>query len=284
MVSALTKLANGNLELTITIPQSEIKAAEEKVLQQEAREITVKGFRKGKAPLNLVKQKLDKKILYEKVIKALIPKVYLEAVKEHQLKPIISPEVKITNLEENKDWQIKAITCQWPTVELGDYRQEIKKAFAGEKIWTPEKAKEIPEKPNQEDKTAKLFKVLLEHIKVKAPEILIEQEVQRMLSRLVNQTSQVGLTIEQYLASIKKTSQQLRADYRKQAEETLKLEFILAKIGEREKVTVPEAEVDKMIATIPDEKTRDSLKSPQQRQYIKQIIQKRKIIDNLLNL
>ena len=284
MISALNKLPDGTIELTITIPWQKVRVAYEQTLNQFASEMEIKGFRKGKAPLKIVEQNVDKNKVYEEALKKLIPQVYVEAVKEHKAKPIINPEIKILKLEEGKDWQIQAVTCELPEIKLGDYQAEVRKALAVEKIWTPGKAKETPAAVSQEGKTGQIFKALLENVKFELPKILIDHEVNQMLSRLIDQTSQVGLTIEQYLTSVKKTNEQLQNEYRKQAQQTLRLEFILAKIADEEKIIISDAEIEKMIAAVPDEKTKEGLKSPQQQEYIKQILRKRKIIDNLLKL
>ena len=283
MISALNKLPDGTIELTITIPLKRVKTSYDEVLKKQAAKVEIKGFRKGKAPQKLVEQKIGKNALYEEVLKTLIPQVYTETVKEQNIKPILNPQIKVVSLQEGKDWQIKALTCELPEVKLGDYRVEIKKQLAPGKIWTPDKEKQT-NKLTREDKIAQIFKVLAGNIQIKLPEILVEQEVNRMFSRLIDQTNQLGLTVEQYLTSTSKTNQQLRDEYRKQAEETLKLELVLAQIAEKEKVTVTEAEIEKMIEAVPDEKVRIGLKTPDQQIYIRQLLRKRKVIDNLLKL
>lgn len=280
MISALNKLADGTIELTITIPTSRVKAAYQKTLMQLAGKAEIKGFRKGKAPLKLVEEKIGQQTLNEEVLKALIPEVYLEAVKEHQLKPVMSPQVQVTPLTENKDWQVKAITCELPPVKLDKYKDEVKKALATTKIWVPGKDKKEP-KISEEEKLAKVFQALLKSCPVFLPKILTDEEVNRMLSRLLDQTNKLGLTVEQYLASAGKTSEQLRTEYRQQAEQTLKLELILAAIADDQKIEIPEAEVEKFLQAIPDEATRKSFDNHQQHLYLKQLLRKRQVIDSL---
>lgn len=283
MISALNRLADGTIELTITIPTSRVKAAYQKTLMQLAGKAEIKGFRKGKAPLKLVEEKIGQQTLNEEVLKALIPEVYLEAVKEHQLKPVMSPQVQVTSLAENKDWQVKAITCELPPVKLDKYKDEVKKALATAKIWVPGKDKKEP-KVSEEEKLAKVFQTLLKSCPVSLPKILADEEVNRMLSRLLDQTNKLGLTVEQYLASAGKTSEQLREEYRQQAEQTLKLELILAAIADDQKIEITEAEVEKFLRAIPDETTRKSFDNPQQHLYLKQLLRKRQVIDSLSKL
>lgn len=296
MTSALNKLPDGTIELTITIPRKRVSKSYDKIVQRLAETVELKGFRKGKAPKKLVKEKLDKNKVYEEVLKELIPQVYVEVIKEHKLTPIINPRVQVVSLEEGKDWVIKAVTCELPKVKLGDYKGAVGKTLAAEKIWTPgkdatadnaisKKSREAGEGAEKRDKRlGKIFDALLETVKVEVPAMLIEDEINRMLSRLLDQTNRLGLTVEQYLASVGKTSEQLRAEYRKTAEEQIKLELILSAIADEQGVKIKEAEVEAMIKATPDEKARQALDTPAQRAYIRQILRKRAIIDNLLKL
>lgn len=284
MISALNKQTDGTLELTITVPKKRVAAAYKKTLSQLVKETEVKGFRKGKAPLKKVEDKIGKTKIYEEVLKSLIPEVYVEAVKEQNVKPIINPQISVISLEEGKDWQIKATTCELPELKLGDYKGEIKKALASEKIWVPGKDKEEKTEKEESDRLRKIFQILLKTIKIQIPELLIQEEVNRMLSRLVDQTGRLGLTVEQYLASIGKTSEQIRQEYRQQAEESLKLELILSAIADKEKAQVSDSEVQKMIDAAPDEKAKKAMETPTQRAYIRQLLRKRKAIDKLTKL
>ena len=225
MTTALNRLTDGTIELTINIPRVKVKREYERAIEEMVKQTEIKGFRKGKAPRNLVEEKADKNKIYEEVLKNLVPEVYLEAVREHNLKPIVNPQVRVISLEENKDWQIQAVTCEQPKTELGDYKIAIKGETAASKILVPGK-KETPEKEKEEQVLAKIFRALLKTVKTTIPKILITEEVNRMLARLVDQTSKLGLSIEQYLSKIGKTGDQLMAEYTQQAEETLKLELI----------------------------------------------------------
>jgi FKBP-type peptidyl-prolyl cis-trans isomerase (trigger factor) len=283
MTSALNRLENGNLELTINIPWKRIKTSSQQILEKLAKETVLKGFRQGKAPIELVEKQIGKEKLYQETLKEILPQIYLEAIKEHQLKPIVNPQISVNSLAEGKDWQIKAITCELPKVELVNYKEEVRKALASEKIWTPGKDKK-PAPENENQKLDKIFKALLENIKLNLPEILLQEEVNRMLSRLVDQTARLGLTVEQYLASSGKTQEKIKEEYTQQAQETLKLELILSAIADKEKIEISDSEVEKMIAAIPEEETKKAFKSQEQKAYIRQLLRKRKVIDSLTKL
>lgn len=286
MSSAINKLQDGTIELTINIPWRRIQQAYDKNIEMVAKEANIKGFRKGKAPKKVVEKNIDKQTVYQEVLKSLITDLYVETIKEHQLKPIVNPQINVTSMEDGKDWQVKAVTCEFPKIELGDYKQAVKKELAADKIWVPGKDKEDKEKkPDSENqKLDKIFKALLENVKFSIPTILLQEEVNRMLSRLIEQTSKLGLTVEQYLTSIGKNSDQIKEEYQQQAEQTLKLELILSAIADEQKIQVTDQEVQKMIDAIPEENSRKAFEKEEQKIYIRQLLRKRQAIDNLSKL
>jgi FKBP-type peptidyl-prolyl cis-trans isomerase (trigger factor) len=283
MISALNRLEDNTLELTITIPWKMVAEAYQESLKSLSQKATIKGFRKGKAPLKIVEEKLGKQEIYEEVLKDILPKVYLEAVKEHNLKPVVNPQITVISLEQDKDWQVKAATCELPQLELGDYKEAIKKNLSSEKIWVPGKDKE-PSQENENQRLEKIFQALLGSVKIKLPTILLQEEVNRMLSRLIDQTARLGLTVEQYLSSAGKTTEMIKKEYQDQAEQTLKLELILSEIADKEKVDIKEEQIDKMIDSIPDQELKKSFDNQEQRAYVRQLLRKRQVIDNLSKL
>jgi len=83
MTSALNRLENGNLELTINIPWKRIKTSSQQILEKLAKETVLKGFRQGKAPIELVEKQIGKEKLYQETLK----KSYLKSTLK-QLKSI----------------------------------------------------------------------------------------------------------------------------------------------------------------------------------------------------
>jgi len=286
MSSAVNKIQDGTIELTINIPWRRVQQAYDKNIETVAKEANVKGFRKGKAPKKVVEKNIDKQAVYQEILKSLITDLYVETIKEHQLKPIVNPQISVNSMEEGKDWQIKAVTCEFPKIELGDYKQAVKKELAVDKIWVPGKDKENKEKAtdNENQKLDKVFKALLENVKFSIPAVLLQEEVNRMLSRLIEQTSKLGLTVEQYLTSIGKNPDQIKEEYQQQAEQTLKLELILSAIADDQKIEIADQEVQKMIDAIPEENTKKAFEKEEQKIYIRQLLRKRQAIDNLSKL
>ena len=284
--SRVKRLENGNLEIMITIPRETIAAEYQKALTKLAKATKLKGFRPGKAPLKMAEKQLGKEAIYQEMVKNLTTDVYLEAVKTHKLVPIVNPRVSLIRAEENKDWQIKAVTAEAPKVELGDYQQKVKKELAPEKIWVPGKDKQPAknQEKKQDQKLQQVLAILFKSIKINIPQVLLENEVNRMLSQLIDQTSRLGMTVEQYLTSIGKNTTQIRTEYQKQAEESIKLELILSAIADQEQIKITAEEITKLSPPPKGSDEKNQPESPLQKAYVRQLLRKRKAIDILLKL
>ena len=282
MISAIQKQPNGTIQLTITIPSAAIKIASEEVLEEMGKNITLPGFRKGNAPKKLVEEKVDKEMLREEILKKLLPIHYSNAIKDHNLRPIINPKIHIEKLEdpqtpsdESKGWQFVALTCEAPVVELQNYKDSVKKITAKSKIIIPGKEKETP-------KFEDIVKALLESVTVKIPELIIENEVERLLSQTLDEIKRLGLSLDQYLSSTGRKPEDLKTEYRKRAENDLKLEFSLQKIAEAEHITVEEKEIDEAILKAKSDDERKNLQA--NRYLLTNILRQQKTLDFIKNL
>jgi len=282
----LNKLPKKTFEITAVIPFSEIKKTEESILEDQGKLVEIKGFRKGMAPQNMVKDVLGKEKLTRFILEKILPKLFQKAVEEFKLKPILSPKVELVSAEEGKDWQVKFLSCEEPEINLGGYKEEIKKAAStSAKIWTPGDQKE--EKPQdkeneREKKVNTALEWLLNNLKVEISGLLIEDEVNRKLSSLIDQTQKLGLTVEQYLASSGKKIETIREEYAKQSRENLIFEFILGKIADEEKISVTEEDLNKATQKAQTETEKKALEN--QKYYLAVLIRRQKTLDFLANL
>jgi FKBP-type peptidyl-prolyl cis-trans isomerase (trigger factor) len=283
----LTWLPKKTFELEFSVPWQAVKTASDKILTELTKEAELQGFRKGKAPRKIVEKSVDQAKLYGQIINQLLPISFAKAVKQHQLKPAVAPKIQIISAEENKTWRFKATSCELPKVELGDYQKIVKGSLAKEKIWTPDKGspgKKEEKKLTDTQKFNLVAQTLLKTIKLELPDLLIETERDRLLAKLLDQVQKLGLTIEQYATSNQKTVDQLKQEYQKSAENTLKLELILQAIADNRKIKADDKEIDKMIASAGDEKIKKQLNTPAERAYIASVFKKRQAIDYLLSL
>jgi len=276
------------MKFTFTIPKSTINKAYQQVLTQATKDTKAKGFRAGKAPKHIVEEQVGKQKLISATVELALPQVYNQEIKKRSLKPITTPKITAKSLVDGKDWEFEAEIAQMPEVKLGAYKKEVKAALAKEKIWTPDKAKKIkPEEKTETSDNKKLNLVidtLLKTASIDIPKLLVEEEVNRMLTRLLGQIEKLGLTIDQYLKSVNKTKETLRQEYQKQATESLKVELILLAVTDDLKIKVSEKDLDDLIAKVGDEKEKARLKQSDQRESVRFVLRKQKTLSKLMQL
>lgn len=284
---AVAKESDGTIQITFTISKDAIASNEKKALEEFSKEVEVPGFRKGNAPLDRIKEHVSKEKLVEKTLSGILPKMLTDALTVEKIRPSVFPKFELVSSAEGEDWQVRAITCEILPFELGNFKENIKGLLNKEKIWTPDKDGNEKEsnQPNRMDKEQKIIESLLQTIKIIIPRVLIEEEVNSRLSQLLSRIEKLGLNLESYLASIGKNPQTIREEYFKQSEESIKIELILEKIAEEEKITVSQNEIDEAVkASSSDPSIKEKLESPEQLNIIKTILGRRKALDFLLTL
>jgi len=280
MTSTINKQTDGTIDLTITIPWTEVAATYEKTIVEMVKNAELPGFRIGKAPREMVEKNLDKTKVYEEALKTLIPTSYNAAITEQKVKPIVSPKIELKDATENKDWVFIAHTCEKPTVTVGDYKKAIQGIKT--KILKPgdPPAGEAgePKKPTLDE----LLMALYTTVTVALPSLLIEHEVNRLLSELIDQTKKLGLTVEQYLASTQRTSETIKKEYEEQARRTLTLEFALEEIADKEGILVSDDDIDAVIKTGKTDEEKKALEN--QRYYLASVLRRQKTLDFLASI
>ena len=275
MTSQLTKTQDGTITLTIPLPKEEVASTWEKVIAAAVENAELPGFRKGKAPRNLVEEKLDKMHIQEDVLRDLLPKAYSEAVLEHKLRPIMSPRIHVSKIEEGQDWEFEATVAEVPEINLNNYKKAVSEVTAKSKI-------AIPGKEQQEVNMDELIKALLGSVKVTIPQVLIDSEVDRLLSQMLDEVKSLGLSLDQYLSSTHKTIDQLRAEYQERAKNDIVFEFALQKIADEEKIIVEEKEVEEAINKAKDDTERQNLEA--NKYLLASILRQQKTLDFLKHL
>lgn len=88
----------------------------------------IPGFRKGKAPFQIIKQYYGIGVFYEDAVNYCIDATYPKVVEENKIDPVAYPQIDVVTLEEGKDFVYTAKVTVKPEVELGEYKGvEVKK-------------------------------------------------------------------------------------------------------------------------------------------------------------
>lgn len=106
--------------LTIGVPAETVESAVQKRLQEAAKNIRLNGFRKGKVPMKVVKQRYGAGVRQE-VLGEVISRSFYDAVKKEAVKPAGQPAIEPKQTAEGKDLEFVATFEVYPSVELGDF-------------------------------------------------------------------------------------------------------------------------------------------------------------------
>lgn len=120
---SLTKkelIEKNKYEIEFSIDKATFDAAVDKVYHKNVQNISVPGFRKGRAPKSIIESMYGKGIFYEDAINDLIPTTYPDVVKESELDVVGQPEFDIVSIDDN-GLVLKAIVFVKPEVGMKDY-------------------------------------------------------------------------------------------------------------------------------------------------------------------
>lgn len=243
----ITKIAKGNpLELTITVPvmpevtlPSYKNLAQEAVKDDEKVEVTDKDIsdvlnelRKGRA----TQHEHEHEHVHTEDCKHDEDEVKADAPKKEDKKE----EVKLPELD---DEFAKSFGENFKTLD------ELKAKVA-------ENLKLEKEQKLREKRRSAIMEKLIAETKAELPEVIVSGELNNMLAQMKQDITRFGGTWEDYLAHSKKTEDQLKADWRKDAEKRAMSQLLLHKIAQVEKLTATEEEIEvelvRILATIQD--------------------------------
>lgn len=109
-------------KLTVGVPAERIENAVNERLQQASRNVRLDGFRKGKVPMTVIKQRFGSSIRQE-VVGELMGKTFSEAVSQEKLQPAGQPAIESVKDEPGQDLEYVATFEVMPVVTLGDLAQ-----------------------------------------------------------------------------------------------------------------------------------------------------------------
>ena len=121
MKTEVEDLGGSQRRIVCEVPSDEVQKEVDKYCRTLAKEVDVKGFRKGKAPPSVIKRYFRQQI-HREVASQLVASSFEEAVKEHSLTPLGEPEIDTPVLEEGKDFSFSIKLDVRPEIEVEDYK------------------------------------------------------------------------------------------------------------------------------------------------------------------
>lgn len=120
-VKSKKKGEHSTVELVIEVDAKSFDEAVNRVYLKQRKRISIPGFRKGKAPRNMLEAMYGANLFYEDAIKDIYPAAYEEAIAQEKLKPAAYPQIEIVEVGK-EGFTFKAIVTLKPDVKLGEYK------------------------------------------------------------------------------------------------------------------------------------------------------------------
>lgn len=415
------KLPKNQMEITVELETKEIEPHLIKASSRVSAKHKIEGFRPGKAPYDLIKQRFGEGAILEEAFDDIVRATYLEAIGKENLEPIDMPQVDIVKLAPGNPLIYKATVSLLPKVEICDIKEikvekkeakidekkvdsaikniaegrlkekpvnrEVRdkdiveinmellqsnvpieggtanghKVIIGEPHYVPGFDKEliklkkgdkkefeitfpkdhynkqlagkpvkckvevlgvyereIPKIDDEFAKTLGKFKNLkevkdqiknnleeeakvkeqerqeiemLEKLSVKStfdeiPEVLLKEELRKMIAELDGNLANQGIKFQDYLNHLKKSEEEMKKEFLPQAEKRVKIALLLKKYAEEKEIKVSEkdidGEVEKMISYYPNDlEVQNQIKSEQYKNYLRNTLANKKAINSL---
>ena len=116
------KLEKNMAKLTVEVPAEDVEKAIQGAYQKTKKSINIPGFRKGKAPRQLIEKMYGKEVFYSDAVDAMLPKAYSDAIEECGEEIVSYPKIDVVQIESGKPFIFTAEVAVKPAVTLGEYK------------------------------------------------------------------------------------------------------------------------------------------------------------------
>ena len=113
---------NNEVKLEFTVEAEKFDGAIKTVFNKNSKYFNIPGFRKGKAPYQIVEKTYGAQIFYEDAFNEVAGEAFEEGLKENKIEAVSKPEVEIKQIEKGKDLIFTAVVQTKPEVTLGKYK------------------------------------------------------------------------------------------------------------------------------------------------------------------
>jgi len=119
--TTVDKLSDTRVKLTVNVPFAELDKEIDQAYSAIAQQVSIPGFRKGKAPRQLIDARFGRGAMLEQVVNDMLPSRYEQAVNENDLKVIGQPNIDIPKVEDNDFVEFTAEVDVRPEIEIPDF-------------------------------------------------------------------------------------------------------------------------------------------------------------------
>ncbi|MBI2039790.1 trigger factor [Candidatus Microgenomates bacterium] len=155
-------------------------------------------------------------------------------------------------------------------LDLNDLRAKIRKDLEANASYN-----------NELDYEEAILQEVEKMTQVELPEVLIQDELNRMLVSLQRRVADMGLLLEDYLRGQGKTLEQLKSEWRVQAEKNVRMELGLADIARMENVSITDQELQAEIDKIQDARVKRQFEAQEPRLHLRHALRQTRTLDLL---
>ncbi|ERS51907.1 MULTISPECIES: trigger factor [Corynebacterium] len=123
MKTTVDKLSDTRVKLTVNVPFGELDQEIDQAYAAIAQQVSIPGFRKGKAPRQLIDARFGRGPILEQVVNDMLPSRYEQAVQSEDLKVIGQPDVDISKIEDKDFVEFTAEVDVRPEFEVPDFSE-----------------------------------------------------------------------------------------------------------------------------------------------------------------
>ena len=120
MATTLKKLPHSRVELHFTLDPVKLEVAREAAFQKLSKQVKVPGFRPGKAPRKKLEEYMNQAAPMQEALDEILNQAFQEALREHNIVPIVQPEINISSVDLTKPIDVVANVQVRPEVKVGD--------------------------------------------------------------------------------------------------------------------------------------------------------------------
>ncbi|MBQ2932365.1 MAG: trigger factor [Clostridia bacterium] len=121
-MSKVEKTEKNVVEFEFSVSADEFKAGIEKAYKKNVGQISIPGFRKGKAPRQIIEKFYGSEVFYEDAVNIVLPDAYDKAIEEQDIQAVAQPEIDVKSISKEEGVVFTAKVAVKPEFELGEYK------------------------------------------------------------------------------------------------------------------------------------------------------------------
>ena len=121
MKTSVDKLSDTRVKLNVSVPFDELGKEIDQAYKAIAQQVNIPGFRRGKAPRQLIDARFGRGPILEQVVNDMLPTRYEQALAENDLNPLGQPDIDVTKIEDNDVVEFTAEIDVRPEIEVPDF-------------------------------------------------------------------------------------------------------------------------------------------------------------------